>query len=155
MCWLFVWPRPFQDFQNIRTPNFNCSWKNNIFRTGPIFLVFSKWSDMFKSIIKGSYGSTNPEFMQMLGFGLSHKQVEKFYKLKSKQNNYTEFSGNLFENIHQTNGPANVNNSLKLFGPILGIWSLCMKISQLAEYQWRYLQALFDHPWSTRGCWLR
>ena len=66
-----------------------------------------------------------------------------------------ELSGYLFENIYQTNGPTHANKSLKLFGPV---WLsdpyvgdlIPMKISQLAGYQWRYLEALFcpsvEHP---------
>ena len=41
-----------------------------------IVLVFVK-NGIFESINDGSYGSKNPEIMEMLDFGLSHKQIEK------------------------------------------------------------------------------
>ena len=49
-----------------------------------MFLVFPRcfkvvWYIQFKSIDKGSHGSQNPGIMGMLGFGLSHKQIEKVY----------------------------------------------------------------------------
>ena len=43
----------------------------------PIFLILLNQFGIFKSINKGSHGSINPEIMERLGFGLSHKQIEK------------------------------------------------------------------------------
>ena len=46
----------------------NASWR---------FIDFSKQFGVFKSINKGSTGLKNPEIMEMLGFGLPQKQIEK------------------------------------------------------------------------------
>ena len=37
---------------------------------------------MFESMNKGSQGSTNPEIMEMLGFGVSNNKIEKLYDQK-------------------------------------------------------------------------
>ena len=42
-----------------------------------MFLDRLQQCGIFESINKGSYGSNNPDIMKMLGFGFSHKQIEK------------------------------------------------------------------------------
>ena len=53
--------------------------KTSIFTMLPFFLRLWKYFGIFESVHKGSYGSKNPETMIMLGFGLSHTQIEKLW----------------------------------------------------------------------------
>ena len=43
-----------------------------------LFLYVLNYFNIFKSINKGSPGLTNPEIMEMLGFGPSHNKIEIF-----------------------------------------------------------------------------
>ena len=38
--------------------------------------------------------------MNVLGFGLSQKQIEKSYKFKTERNNSAELSGDLFNDMY-------------------------------------------------------
>ena len=57
----------FQDFE---------IYKIIFSKDDPIFVVL-KHIFIFKPISKRSHESNNPEIMEMLGFGLSRKQIEK------------------------------------------------------------------------------
>ena len=72
--------------------------------------------------IKVPTGPKNPEIMEMLGFGFSHKQIEKIYMFKMEQNNSTELSGYLFNNMSHKTRPKNAKQSLNFvasFSPLL------------------------------------
>ena len=85
--------------------------------------------------------SKNPEIMRMLGFGLSDNKIEKCLELK--QNNYTEFPGDLFNNSFHKDRSTMQQHRLHCFETIVSTHSQWISIR-------KDIQGAHGCPWIAR-----